>query len=176
MPKPECHQQGKDLMAPACPPLITWRGGGGGRGTRNHFLCMIQAGNRKWPADPKQPPLICGPCRPPAFQAERGAEPTFLRKRCSWGCELGSLVTSKRGWKMLSSSCSKFSMMPCSLYRLYSLGSCTQMDRHQSIWVSVHSNRHAAQSMASLHLCTPCYIVQAQLLLQAIGIPHDRPN
>ena len=49
---------------------------------------------------------------------------TFLRKRCSWGWELGSRVTSNRGWKMLSSNCSKFSMMPCSLYTLYSLGSC----------------------------------------------------
>lgn len=55
---------------------------------------------------------------------------TFLRKRCSWGWELGSLVTSNRGWKMLSSSCSKFSMMPCSLYTLYSLGSCMPPSIH----------------------------------------------
>ena len=49
-----------------------------------------------------------------------------LRKRCSCGWLAGSLVTSNSGTKMLSSICSKFSMMPCSLYTAYRRGICAR--------------------------------------------------
>ena len=147
------------------------RGSGGGGGGRHEALTTTA------PHTPIAPTNIPGP--PWANALRTPASPT-----------------SNSGVKMFSSSCSKFSSRPCSLYRLYSRGTCPGRGgagkdvRTRGGWVSPMASPlwltpapHSGgphQLCPASHPSTPTCIIHTLLLLyslfcttQAASVSHS---